>query len=353
MWGSKKKAPGGYTDNIYRSRSTRGFESTSRCCCFYFTRSVLLGLVLTFLLGAGALSVLAVVFGYSQRWTYNVNRGITPAYSIRTGWLYFSDNRMSPGARTSLKELGQATYILGIVGLVMNCISALLAAICCIRALCGRIGRGFICLSIPFSILLIGSQVAYYIVTAFQVYKYAQRKVNGSKVPWPDWAWGMAAGAAACWLAAAGSASVLPRRHKYQDAEADFSRPAPAVDPYQSPARGTPVQQGSPYSQQQSAQGGYTPSSVEPTLTNGATPLAAQENPGTDYGESKKKSFLPSWSKKARGDQGVPASTSGGGGSYRTRAEEIASRYKGRDAVGETELGGYPSAPPAPPKSAW
>jgi len=45
----------------------------------------------------------------------------------------------------------------------------------------------------------------------------------------------------------------------------------------------------------------------------------------------------------------VPVSS----GSYRTRAEEIASRYQGRNAVGETELGGYPSAPPAPPKSAW
>ncbi len=64
---------------------------------------MLLGLVITFLLGAGGLSVLACVFGYSQRWTYNVNRGVTPAYSIRTGWLYFSDNRMAAGARVSLK----------------------------------------------------------------------------------------------------------------------------------------------------------------------------------------------------------------------------------------------------------
>ncbi len=53
-------------------------------------------------------------------------------------------------AHFGLQSLGQATYILGIVGLVMNCLSALLAAICCIRALCGRIGKGFVCLSIPF-----------------------------------------------------------------------------------------------------------------------------------------------------------------------------------------------------------
>ena len=41
MWGRGKKAlPGGYTDNVYRSRQSRGFESKSRCCCFYLTRSV-------------------------------------------------------------------------------------------------------------------------------------------------------------------------------------------------------------------------------------------------------------------------------------------------------------------------
>lgn len=42
MWskGKKKSSPGGYTDTVYRSRQTRGFESKSRCCCFYFTRSV-------------------------------------------------------------------------------------------------------------------------------------------------------------------------------------------------------------------------------------------------------------------------------------------------------------------------
>ena len=32
----------------------------------------------------------------------------------------------------------------------MNCLSTLFAALCCIRALCGRVGRGFICFSIPF-----------------------------------------------------------------------------------------------------------------------------------------------------------------------------------------------------------
>lgn len=57
--------------------------------------------------------------------------------------------------------------------------------------------------------LLIAVMLAYYIVTAFQVYKWSDRKpgVNAARVPWPDWAWAMGAGAAVCWFLAAGIAS--------------------------------------------------------------------------------------------------------------------------------------------------
>ena len=55
--------------------------------------------------------------------------------------------------------------------------------------------------------LLIAVMLAYYIVTAFQVWKWADKRVNASKVPWPDWAWAMGAGAAACWFIASGLAS--------------------------------------------------------------------------------------------------------------------------------------------------
>ena len=57
------------------------------------------------------------------------------------------------------------------------------------------------------SVLLIAVMLAYYIVTAFQVWKWADKRVNASKVPWPDWAWAMGAGAAACWFIASGLAS--------------------------------------------------------------------------------------------------------------------------------------------------
>ena len=44
---------------------------------------VLILFLVTFLVAAGGLSVVSVVFGYSQRWTYSVNRSVDPAYSIR------------------------------------------------------------------------------------------------------------------------------------------------------------------------------------------------------------------------------------------------------------------------------
>ena len=61
--------------------------------------------------------------------------------------------------------------------------------------------------AVPCSVLLIAVMLAYYIVTAFQVWKWSDRTVNASRVPWPDWAWAMGAGAAVCWFIAAGVAS--------------------------------------------------------------------------------------------------------------------------------------------------
>ena len=60
---------------------------------------------------------------------------------------------------------------------------------------------------LPRSVLLIAVMLAYYIVTAFQVWKWSDRTINASRVPWPDWAWAMGAGAAVCWFIAAGVAS--------------------------------------------------------------------------------------------------------------------------------------------------
>ncbi len=61
--------------------------------------------------------------------------------------------------------------------------------------------------AVPCSVLLIAVMLAYYIVTAFQVWKWSDQTVNASRVPWPDWAWAMGAGAAVCWFIAAGVAS--------------------------------------------------------------------------------------------------------------------------------------------------
>ena len=41
-------------------------------------------LATTIIIAAGAASVLAVVFGYDQRWTYCVNRNVSPAFNIRS-----------------------------------------------------------------------------------------------------------------------------------------------------------------------------------------------------------------------------------------------------------------------------
>ena len=63
--------------------------------------------------------------------------------------------RFQPKLCILLQELGKATYILGIIGLAVNCASTVIAVLCAIRALCGRLGRGFICFSIPFRSALI------------------------------------------------------------------------------------------------------------------------------------------------------------------------------------------------------
>ena len=63
--------------------------------------------------------------------------------------------------------------------------------------------------------------------------------------------------------------AVLPQRHKYLDAESEFTSPAVAASPpYQPPARGTPVEQNPSYSTYQGSNG-YTPSSPVPAMANG------------------------------------------------------------------------------------
>ena len=57
------------------------------------------------------------------------------------------------------------------------------------------------------SILLIVAMGAYYIVAALEVWKWADRVVGASRVPWPDWAWGLGAGASLLWIISAGFAS--------------------------------------------------------------------------------------------------------------------------------------------------
>ena len=57
------------------------------------------------------------------------------------------------------------------------------------------------------SILLIVAMGAYYVVAALEVWKWADTVVGASRVPWPDWAWGLGAGASLLWIISAGFAS--------------------------------------------------------------------------------------------------------------------------------------------------
>ena len=67
--------------------------------------------------------------------------------------------RACNGMFICMQELANGCYILGIIALVMNALSFLFAVFFGIRCLCGRVGRGFICFSIPFRSVLSTRQV--------------------------------------------------------------------------------------------------------------------------------------------------------------------------------------------------
>ena len=48
----------------------------------------------------------------------------------------------------NMQTLDNATYILGIVAMAMQSLSVVMAAFFALRSLCGRVGRGFICIGV-------------------------------------------------------------------------------------------------------------------------------------------------------------------------------------------------------------
>lgn len=205
-------------------------QRRSRCCCCYVARALILTLLILFMLAALALSVVAIGTGFQQYMTnYGSSVSIKLSLSeisahektdaaplvIWTGWhRWFDKNK----GYQSLSALSFPSFVIGWVVLGVLAGSALLAFLSTLSLCCGAPGCLTSFFAIPFGLIMIGAMVAYYIIIATSVNRYAHQTyaldASIRVFQYPQWAWYFGIIAGALWFATGLFAFGLPSKTK-------------------------------------------------------------------------------------------------------------------------------------------
>lgn len=168
-------------------------------------------LLICLYIAAAGLAVLPLVICFKDHMvTFTGTLSSTQtAFTIRCGYFQFHDDNgvITPRDTThTLGTIGTAPLVLGWVVVGLLCVSVLVACFLVLSAICGRASKAVSCFSVPFTVILAGVLIAYYLVLRSQVSSRLRGPGGGNSqsFTWnnshPNWGWSMSAGCAGAWL---------------------------------------------------------------------------------------------------------------------------------------------------------
>ncbi|KAK9867603.1 hypothetical protein WJX84_007715 [Apatococcus fuscideae] len=188
----------------------KGFEVVRKRGWANMSAKVILSILLICLyIAAAGLAVLPLVICFKEHMvtftgTFN---SIEPAgFSVWCGYFQYHNDNNALGVKYgntyhTLGTIGTASLILGWVSAGLLIVSVLVACFLVLSAICGRAGKSVACFSIPFTVILAGVLIAYYLVLRSQVSALlTQRNPFKWNDSHPNWGWSMSAGCAGAWL---------------------------------------------------------------------------------------------------------------------------------------------------------